>query len=296
MNFSKAMKPSGSLSGRRYPLAFLLVIAIPMGAHAVDINGGTSWSGWDYVGHSQMSGTWVLGSTNRTYDIHRTIFVLGSGQTVGGNRLNNGAVGNGTDYTGDTASSLFSGSWQAGDRILGIGLRYTGTTRGSTFFFHKDAGGDNIFAASSFGAGDGVFSHDVGDTSSYILHDASAARGRVRQYSVFNSFTQNGGSNFATPYGTTPDLAMPTRSFSVLESGSLNRVTSIQYLLNIDAVQRSNGGLTFGDGEFGPSTTFGFREFDGTGSTQQIFAVPEPFSMLALAGGLAALARRRRAR
>jgi len=283
--------------------ALLTALAVPLSAQAVDINGGTSWSGWDYVGDSQMSGTWVKGSTSRTFDIHRTIFVLGSGQTVGGNRLSSGAAGNGIDYTGDTSSSLFTGSWQAGDRILGIGLRYTGTTRATTFFFHRDAGGNNIFAASSFGANDGYFSHDIGDTSSYMSPETNANRGRVRQYSVWNGFSQNGSpeeGNFTTPYGNVPNLAMPTRSFSVLESGSLNRVTSVQYFLNIDAVQRSNGGLTFGDGQFGSSTKFGFWEGDQSsaagGFTQQIFAVPEPFSMLALAGGLAALARRRRAR
>jgi hypothetical protein len=44
--------------------------------------------------------------------------VLSSSQSVGGTRLSDGAAGNGSSYTGDTASSLFSGSWQAGDRII----------------------------------------------------------------------------------------------------------------------------------------------------------------------------------
>jgi hypothetical protein len=156
-------------------------------AATVDINGGTSWGGWNAVGNAQTSGVWVLGNTNRTFDIYRSSFVLSSSQSVGGTRLSDGAAGNGSSYTGDTASSLFSGSWQAGDRIIGIGIGYTGTSRGNTFFFHTDGGVRNILPASSFGAGDGVLNFDVGDTSSYVLSGyANSTRGRVRQYSIFN--------------------------------------------------------------------------------------------------------------
>jgi hypothetical protein len=105
--------------------------------------------------------------------------------------------------TGNNTASLFSNSWQAGDRIIGMGIQYTGTTRGSTFFFHRDAGGNNIAAASSFGASDGVFSHDVSDSSSYMTTTAGNPRGQVRQYSVWNGFSQNGSpqeGNITSPY------------------------------------------------------------------------------------------------
>ena len=260
-------------------------------ASTIDINGGNSWAGWNSVGNSQTSGTWVKGSTNRTYDIYSTYFVLSAGQTVGGTRIANGAAGDGVGYTGDDSASLFSGAWQAGDRVVGMGVQYTGTTRGSTFFFHRDAGGDNIFAASSFGASDGVFSHDVGDSSSYMTTIAGNPRGQVRQYSVWNGFSQNGSpqeGNFIVPYGNMPTPAFPTRSFTVLDSGSMNLTKSVQYFVNIDAILRSNGGATFGDGDFGPNTRFGFWEgISGTGNfSQQIFSIPAPgaFALLGLAG------------
>jgi MYXO-CTERM domain-containing protein len=276
------------------------VAALPSVASAqvIDINGGNSWGGWSSAGNAQSSGTWVLGSTTRTYNIYSTSFVLSASQTVGGTRLADGAAGNGTGYTGDGAASLFSGSWQAGDRILGMGIQYTGTSRANQFFFLKDAGGNNIAAASSLGAGDGQFSFNVGDTSSYIDNNANGnRRGFVTQYSIWNGFSQTGSpqeGNYTTPYGLTPTLAMPTRSFTVLDAGSTTASKSIQYFINVDAALRANGGATYGDGDFGPAARFGFYEAGASGATVQIFAIPAPGALALL--GLAGVAGTRRRR
>jgi hypothetical protein len=269
--------------------ALALAAGTAASAQVVDINGGNSWAGWNSVGNSQTSGMWVTGSTNRTYDIYSSYFVLSASQSVGGTRLADGAAGNGTGYTGDTAASLFSGSWQAGDRIVGMGIQYTGSTRGSQFFFHRDAGGNNIQAASSFGAGDGVLSFDSGDTSSFISANFNPYRGQVRQYSIWNGFSPDGSpgnGNYITPYGVVPSLTMPTRSFTVLDSGSISNSKSIQFFMNIDAILRANGGATYGDGDFGLATRFGFMEQQGGEVTQQIFAIPAPgaFALLGVAG------------
>jgi len=268
-------------------------------AQVVDINGGNSWAGWNSAGNAQTAGTWVTGSTTRSYNIFQTYFVLSASQTVGGTRLTDGAAGNGTGYTGDNASSLFSGSWQAGDRILGMGIQYTGGQSGTQFFFLKDAGGNNIQAASSVGAGDGMLSFDVGDTSSYIDNNANGnRRGYVTQYSIWYAFSPNGSpenGNYTTPYGLSPSLAAPARSFTVLDAGSMNASKSIQYFINIDAVLRSNGGATYGDGDFGPATRFGFYEAGASGATMQVFAIPAPgaLALLGLAGAVGARRRRR---
>ncbi|MEY3142207.1 MAG: hypothetical protein RLY21_700 [Planctomycetota bacterium] len=266
-------------------------------AQVVDINGGNSWSGWSSVGNSQTSGIWVVGSTARTFDIYSSNFVLSAGQTVGGTRLADGAAGNGTSYTGDSAGSLFSGSWQAGDRILGVGIQYTGSTRANQFFFLMDAGGNNIQAASSFGAGDGTLSFDAGDTSSFIDASFNPYRGQVRQYSVWNGFSPNGSpenGNYTTPYGVVPSLAMPTRAFTVLDTGSTTASKSMQFFWNIDAILRSNGGATYGDGDFGVATRFGFYEAGASGGTAQIFPIPAPgaIALLGFAGFVGARRRR----
>ena len=168
-------------------LAASLALAGAASAQTVDLNGGSSWNGWNYVGNSQTSGIWVLGSTSRTYNIYSTSFVLSASQTASG--------------TGNNTASLFSNSWQAGDRIVGMGIQYTGSSLGNQFFFHTDTGAVNIQAASSVGAGDGVLTFDAGDTSSHMFTNNLPSAGLVRQYSVFNGFTSDGGSNFVVPYG-----------------------------------------------------------------------------------------------
>jgi hypothetical protein len=292
--------------------ALALIASATAHAQVVDIDGGNSWAGWNSVGNSQTSGTWVQGSTTRTYDIYSTYFVLNAGQTVGGTRIAGYsapytpyAAGDGVGYTGDLANSLFSGVWQAGDRIVGMGIQYSGTTRGSTFFFHRDAGGSNIAAASSFGANDGVSTFDVGDSVSYMTTLAGNPRGQVRHYQIWNGFSQNGTppeGNFTAPYswnanpafGPTPFPDFPTRTFAVLDNGSMDLTKSVQYFVNIDAILRSNGGATFGDGDFGPNTRFGFWEGHAGEFSQQIFAIPAPGAIALL--GLAGLAGARRRR
>ncbi|MFN5708737.1 MAG: PEP-CTERM sorting domain-containing protein [Planctomycetota bacterium] len=262
----------------------------PANASFVTLNGGSSWGGWSSVGNSKTSGTWVLGSMgtgvlDRTYNIYSTSFVLNAGQTASG--------------TGNNTASLFSGSWQAGDRIVGLGIEYTGTSRGQDFYFHRDTGAVNIKAATSYGAGDGMLSFDVGDSSSYINNNSYP--GLVRQYSVFNGYSANGGSNFITPWGTGGhNLQMPVRSFTVQDMSNTNKSKSVQFLMNIDAILRSNGGETYGEGSFGSTLRLGFMELEaGGGVSQQVFAVqavPEPGASAVLCLGLASFASRFRRR
>jgi hypothetical protein len=275
---------AGSRRGSASQIAWAAAIGVfaactVVNADIVDINGGTSWGGWSHIGNAQTSGTWVQGSTSRTYEMYSTMFTLDAGQSVVGSRLGDSAVGNGTGYTGDSQASLFSGSWKAGDRIVGVGLQYSGPTRLGTIWVHVDWAGDSIQAASSVGASDGVYTANAGDLAIYSLGGPNgAARFRATQYSVFTGYTADGGSNYIAPYGVGATTASPARSFAVLASGSGSAATSAQYFVNLDAIARSNGGATFGEGMLGPATRLGFLEADPnwSGYTQQVFSIPTP--------------------
>ena len=66
--------------------------------------------------------------------------------------------------------------------------------------------------------------------------------------------------------------------------------------MNIDAILRSNGGATYGEGAIDDLTKLGFWEGDETLGqgvfSQQIFAIPAPGAMALL--GLAGIVGRRR--
>ena len=286
----------------RLPLcvAKLSALATCAVAHGgiVDINGGTSWNGWTSVGNSRTAGVWVRGSTTRDYNIYSTLFTLEAGQTVGGNRLSDGAGGTGAAYTGDTQSSLFSGSWRAGDRIVGVGLQYPGAARLSNIWVHVDWAGDSIQAASSVGASDGAYGANAGDLSVFSLGGSGNERFRSKQYSVFTGPT-DGSDNFITPYGMNATTASPARGFAVLAGGSTIAATSAQYFINLDAIGRSNGGAGHGEGLLGPSTKVGFLEADSSWNlTQQVVSLPTPGALalmgLSLVAPFAPRARRRR--
>lgn len=277
----------------------LAALATCAAAHGdiVDINGGSSWRGWTSMGNSRTTGMWVKGSTTRDYNIYSTLFTLEASQTTGSNRLGNGSAGTGTGYTGDTQSSLFSGSWKAGDRIVGVGLQYSGAARLSTIWVHVDWTGNSIQAASSFGAGDGFYSADAGDLSIYSLGGSANERFLAKQYSIFTA-PSDGSNNFITPYGMNATSSSPARGFAVLANGSTSQATSAQYFINLDAILRSNGGATFGEGLLGPSTKLGFMEADSNWElSQQSFSIPTS-GAVTLAGvsllvPLAGLTRRR---
>lgn len=288
---------SGPSIPRRVATLSALAACAAANAGVIDINGGSSWGGWTNMGNSRTAGMWTQGSTTRDYNVYSTLFTLEAAQTVGGMRLADGAPGNGTGYTGHTQASLFSGSWQAGDSILGVGLQYTGAARLATIWVHVDWAGDSLFAAPSVGTGGGTYQANAGDLSIYSLGGNASERFQSKQYSMFTA-QSDGSSNFITPYGMHASVASPVRSFAVLASGSGSLATSGQYFINLDAIRRSNGGASFGEGLLGASTKVGFMEADANWDlTQQVFTLPAPGAM-ALCGVamLAPLGRRTRNR
>jgi hypothetical protein len=175
-----------------------------------------------------------------------------------------GDPGDGTSLTGDTGD-LFGDYWRAGDRIVGIGIAYTGAAQMTRAFFQIDYTGNTIMPASAVGAVDGVLTFDAGDSASFFTSEIGAPdRFREQSYAVFTGFTPDGSSNFVRVYTQPlpPTPGGPSRSLVVLASGSTQFATSAQYLHDLDATARMNGGTGDGEGSCGPATELGFVEAD----------------------------------
>ena len=204
----------------------LCVFALPAGAAAIDINGGASWAGWTAAGTAQNASSYVQGSATRNYQMYRADFTLDATQTLGSSA-----------NVGDNAASLFSGSWQAGDQILGLGLSYGGGQSGISFFFHLDMAGDSIQSASELGGAVGNYSANAGDTSAYFTGGASGSnKFRNQTYAVFNAYTPDGSNNFTVPYGAGGNLNAPGRGFAILAPSSTSSVSSAQFFFNLSAM------------------------------------------------------------
>lgn len=116
----------------------------------IDINGGTSWGGWNARGSSFSNGIWAGGSTTRSSDLHTTVFTFNNGSVAGSpTQLGNGP-------RGFSAGVNSPGAFQNGNVIFGLGLQMTGgeIVRGHDFVGFS-LGANNLQPASSFGAGDG---------------------------------------------------------------------------------------------------------------------------------------------
>lgn len=268
----------------------LCALTLPVAAAVVDINGGASWGGWNAAGNAQSPGNFVQGSATRNYQMYRADFTLDPAQTLGSSA-----------NVGDTAASLFSGSWQGGDHILGLGLSYGGGQRGVSFFFHLDMTGDSIQSASELGTATGIYSANAGDTSAYFTGGVSGSnKFRNHQYSVFTAYTPDGSGNFTVPYGMGPSLNAPGRGFGILAPSSAGSVSSAQFFFNLSAMARGNGGAGYGEGNFSAASRVGFYEHDGGAGTarlfsQQVFAntapVPVPGAAALLLGALGVMLR-----
>ncbi len=236
----------------------------------VALNGGSSWEGWTFIADSQTTGFWIIGDTGRTYNFYRTRFILDATQTVTAASLPDGTPGDGTSIVGDS-QNLFTNSWQVGDRVVGIGLSYTGTTTANRVFFQVDYDGNTLLPATSVGAIDGQANFDAGDSASYFT-SAVGERFREYHYAVFNGFT-DGGDNFTFIYGAPPPASPsgPSRSLAILANGSMTEATSAQFLLNLDALNRIGGGTGSGEGTCNANTRLAFNEGLGPSESHQVF-------------------------
>jgi hypothetical protein len=135
-------------------VALVLALASAVPSQAIDINGGSSWGGWDHRGNSLDVGIWGAGSTTRSYELYTATFAFNNNtfdSSTGGTQVKEGGAPHGF-----AAGTFSPGAFTNGNTIFGIGLDLNGPahTNGNAFVSFG-LGSDNFRPASALGAGDG---------------------------------------------------------------------------------------------------------------------------------------------
>ncbi|MCO4097794.1 MAG: PEP-CTERM sorting domain-containing protein [Gemmatimonas sp.] len=287
-------------------LAALLSLA-PQ-ARAQDINGGSSWSGWNLVGRSDQLGVYGAGSTATVYKVYRTLFSF-MNNGVSGSPTGGGPTGGATGFGTGTFSS---GAFANGNTVLGIGIECVGPCTLSKPTIKFDLDNDSYAAASSVGGSDGRvnfsqwskfrdFTVQFEPTDAWRGGILTMQAGVGAGYVGTSNPQQIVGSN-----GSGVSYDWPFRAFA--QSGSYQMffdLNAMQTLYGVGSPNPSGKNVNFtGIGAFGPSTGFALN---GVGDNQVVFSaptqlnvVPEPASLALVGAGmvgfaLAAQRRRRRA-
>ena len=260
---------------RSLTIATTLVIAGTTAAASaqLDINGGTSWTGWTSQGNSLTTGFWGAGSTSSDFDVYTSVFNFDSSiHTVSGSPFGSAGFG-GTGFAN-------------GNLILAIGIGLNNgdaTLAVPTIKFDTD--NNNGFApASSVGALDGAVSsalQTIGDFNQQF-------NGTRSQDGTPSFYGLHQGGSVLDSQQTFGVDAGPTRSFYDINGGGY------QLFLDLTEYQAS-----FGAGPFGSTASFVLASGDlgNQGLTQVVvgnIAIPTPASAALLGFAGIAAARRRR--
>jgi hypothetical protein len=296
-------------------LSIACVAAIlPVSAFAVDINGGTSWSGWNPVGNSLSLGIYAGGNVNRDFDIYVTQFTFNN-DTVSGSPIQAGpghaGFSNGSGPLG--FGNYAAGSFANGNTIFGLGMKMrNGSRAAGNQFVNFDLDGAQ-FTASTV----------VNESLANGVWDAFGTGGQVGDFSIWMDGVNNGPSNLGVKNGAggVSNLAGGSGSgtgynyaFRHFRQGDVNG--SIQMFFDLTGMQAlyGVGGSLTGAvalpgqaggwnpsvqpiGAFGSNFKIGLYSAapGGADANQVTFgAVPEPGTMAALGLGVLAMARRKR--
>jgi hypothetical protein len=181
---------------RRIAVAALIVTAcMSSSAFGVDINGGSSWSGWTSRGASNQLGVYGSGSTTNVYEVYSTEFTFNN-DAVSGGPVGGGPTGGATGFG---TGAFSTGAFASGNQILGVGVRVVsgGSISGFTPTVRFDLDGDSFQAATSVGGADGRTSFSSwSESGDYTVQfeGANSWRGGTLTMQAGNG-TSNGGPN-----------------------------------------------------------------------------------------------------
>ncbi len=225
-------------------MGFAITIGLSTSAMAVDINGGSSWTGWTSKGLSSQLGVYGSGSETAVYEVYTTSFSFNNdsadftGGAVGGG-LTGGATGFGT-------GGFSRGAFANGNRILGIGVRVVSGGSISVFTptVRFDLDSDSYQPASTVPGGDGQTSSGTySEFKDFTVQFASSLTwaGTTLNGQAGNGTFYGGLSTFQTipggiGSGVSYDWAF--RAFA--------QADSYQMLFDLDAMQALYGPNAFG--------------------------------------------------
>jgi hypothetical protein len=292
-------------------LAIAMAAVGTSNAAPIDINGGTSWGGWDSRGNSTDVGIYGQGSMTRTYGLYTSVFTFNNNtfdSSTGGVQVKASSA-----PTGFAEGAFSAGAFANGHTILGIGLDLNGLDSAvGTTFVTFGLGGNNFQAATSLGGSDGHTSDGLnkwehaGDLSMWM---DGAGNGPSNLAAWTSNGTQHGGTGASSnlPGGVGSGVSYDY-AFREFRQGAA--AGSIQMFFDLDAMQSLYGvGGTYSAatiGSFGSGFNVSMYNSNANyGNANQVVfgvtlpgaTVPEP-GVLALVGlGLAGLglSRRRKA-
>lgn len=257
-----------------------LSIAAVASATSLDINGGTSWGGWNSAGNALTDGIWARGGTAAIgdYEIYTTSFYYDSSV----HNVTGSPVGN---------SSFAGTGFQNGSVVVGVGIRmvnpgtynFLSNTGVPTLKF--DPNNNSYQAATSVGALDGQSSFsgfaDAGDFN----FQANGIQGQGVDYtpSVFVRSEGAGVPFFQQVLGGTSG---PARSFYAMDG------TAFQMFFDLTELQASPWDIDPVTGQLGVVIATPFSGLSESFVTISVVPVPPAVAMGAL--GLLAVAARRR--
>jgi hypothetical protein len=219
----------------------------------VAVNGGSTWDGWSYHGNSKDPGVYAAGSRNADFDVYYTSFRLPAGAAATGANL------------GNAHADLSTGSFQAGDLIVGVGLKFKNGQRGTTGTWTAkfDRNNTDTWAASTSvapAAGNGVVSGSNNGGTGYVqfqsVQSATNDNGAVNQWIMRSPSAPTATTNYA-PTGSTSGFqttgnfpfwgqtfassvdfirGLPVRTYGVSDGSG---VVSYQWLVNSSAFDRA---------------------------------------------------------
>ena len=191
------------------------------------LTGNAATDGWTLIGNSRDTSPVIYargGNTN--FNTYLKTFRLGvSDSFIGSN------------FAGNTGGLLVSGSWLAGDRIIGLGITSASNLNGATF--KVDFGGNGTWApaATVDGAG-GVASFGTGAGNGSIQSQSLQAISNG-QYSALDQQYRN-MSGVVVAAGSGIEYQSALRSWALVDGNDPNAYTynEMEWLVNYDELQR----------------------------------------------------------